>query len=122
MYILFFNCDIHFFIVCMYVFFIIMFYCVYGQMSEIKNYYYCCHTCVYITTIEGKLVETPAKDPEQLIYYYLRKFSFYRLLAQIGTICISLVCRIIHMFVLNSVQSLSSLLIDLVEQIFCLTG
>ena len=24
----------------MYVFFIIMFYCVYGQMSEIKNYYY----------------------------------------------------------------------------------
>ena len=23
----------------MYVFFIIMFYCVYGQMSEIKNYY-----------------------------------------------------------------------------------
>ena len=24
----------------MYVFLIIMFYCVYGQMSEIKNYYY----------------------------------------------------------------------------------
>ena len=24
----------------MYVFFIIMFYCVYGQMSEINNYYY----------------------------------------------------------------------------------
>ena len=73
MYILFFNCDIHFFIVCMYVFFIIMFYCVYGQMSEIKNYYYCCHTCVYITTIEGKLVETPSKDPEQLILLLFKK-------------------------------------------------
>ena len=34
-----FTCDIFIFY-CMYVFFIIMFYCVYGQMSEIKNYYY----------------------------------------------------------------------------------
>ena len=33
-----FTCDIFIFY-CMYVFFIIMFYCVYGQMSEIKNYY-----------------------------------------------------------------------------------
>ena len=31
---------IYLFFYCMYVFFIIMFYCVYGQMSEIKNYYY----------------------------------------------------------------------------------
>ena len=31
---------IYLFIDCMYVFFIIMFYCVYGLMSEIKNYYY----------------------------------------------------------------------------------
>ena len=28
------------FIDCIYVFFIIMFYCAYGLMSEIKNYYY----------------------------------------------------------------------------------
>ena len=34
-----FPCDIFIFY-CMYVFFIIMFYCVYGQMSEIKKYYY----------------------------------------------------------------------------------
>ena len=34
----------------MYVFFIIMFYCVYGQMSEIKNYYYYYynHDCIDI--------------------------------------------------------------------------
>ena len=31
---------IYLFFYCMYVFFIIMFYCVYGQMSEINNYYY----------------------------------------------------------------------------------
>ena len=30
----------------MYVFFTIMFYCVYGQMSEIKNYYYINNACL----------------------------------------------------------------------------
>ena len=41
-----FTCDIFIFY-CMYVFFIIMFYCVYGQMSEIKNYYYYYYMRIY---------------------------------------------------------------------------
>ena len=35
----------------MYVFFIIMFYCVYGQMSEIKNYYYYYYNITSITKV-----------------------------------------------------------------------
>ena len=37
--IFFFNRDMFIYCICMYVFLIIMFYCVYRQMSEIKNYY-----------------------------------------------------------------------------------
>ena len=41
------------------VFFIIMFYCVYGQMSEIKNYYYYDYKVqIIITTINVKCYYT----------------------------------------------------------------
>ena len=58
--IIFFNCDI--FIYCLYVCisYNCVLYCVYGQMSEIKNYYYCYYFFYYYYyTVQITICFTP---------------------------------------------------------------